>query len=127
MRLVGIARLGKDAEIRSTRNGTTVANITMAYNYGMKDRDNKKPSQWVQASLFGERADSLAPYLGKGTQVFCILKDVHIEVYEGRDGKTYNNLRGTIDVIEFVGKAEKVQSAKGQPDDDFDDRDDIPF
>ena len=127
MRLIGIARLGKDAEIRSTRNGTTVANITMAYNYGMKDRDKLKPSQWVQASLFGERADSLAPYLGKGTQVFCILKDVHIEVYEGRDGKTYNNLRGTIDTIEFVGKAEKVASAKSQPDDDFDDESDIPF
>lgn len=127
MRLIGIARLGKDAEIRSTRNGTTVANITMAYNYGMKDRDNKKPSQWVQASLFGERADSLAPYLGKGTQVFCILKDVHIEVYEGKDGKTYHNLRGTIDVIEFVGKAEKVSSAKNQPDDDWDDERDIPF
>ena len=128
MRLIGIARLGKDAEIRSTRNGTTVANITMAYNYGMKDRDNKKPSQWVQASLFGERADSLAPYLGKGTQVFCILKDVHIEVYEGRDGKTYHNLRGTIDVIEFVGKAEKVASTKSQPDSKWDiEDDDLPF
>ena len=97
----------------------------MAYNWGQKDREGKKPSQWVQASLFGERADSLAPYLGKGTQVFCILKDVNLEMYEGRDGKTYHNLRGTIDVIEFVGKAEKVASTKSQPDDDWDDE--VPF
>ena len=52
MRLIGVCRLGKDAEIRSTKNGTTVANITMAYNFGQKDRDGKKPSQWIQASLF---------------------------------------------------------------------------
>lgn len=127
MRLIGVCRLGKDAEIRSTRNGTTVANLVLAYNYGMKDRDGKKPSQWIQASLFGDRADSLAPYLGKGTQVFVDMKDVHVEVYDSKDGKTYTNLRATIDAIEFVGQAQKVSSAKGQPDNNFDDDDEVPF
>ena len=126
MRLIGVCRLGKDAEIRSTRSGTTVANLVLAYNYGMKDRDGKKPSQWIQASLFGDRADSLAPYLGKGTQVFVDMKDVHVEVYDSKDGKTYTNLRATIDAIEFVGQAQKVSSAKGQPDNNFDD-DEVPF
>jgi single-strand DNA-binding protein len=128
MRLIGNCRLGKDAEIRSTRSGVTVANLVLAYNYGQKDRDGKKPSQWIQASLFGDRADSLAPFLGKGTLIFVDMKDIHIEVYEGKDGKTYHNMRGTIDSLEFVGKAEKTAGAKkGTRDDDWDDENEIPF
>lgn len=107
MRLIGNCRLGKDAVIETTRNGTTVANLLLAYNYGKQNEDGKKPSQWIQATIFGTRADSLAPYLGKGTQVFVDMKDIHIEVYEGKDGVTYHNLRGTIDALEFVGKTSR--------------------
>ncbi len=45
-----------------------------------------------------------------------------------KDGKTYHNMRGTIDALEFVGKAEKTAGAKkGTRDDDWDDESDVPF
>ena len=60
MKLIGIARLGRDAEIRHTASGKQVASLALAYDYGMKDDGTgKKPTQWVSASLWGDQAGRL--------------------------------------------------------------------
>lgn len=76
MKLIGICRLGRDAELRYTTTGRQVASLSLAYNYGHK-YDHQ--SQWIEASLWGDQAERLAPYLLKGTLIHIILRDVHIE------------------------------------------------
>lgn len=112
MKLIGIGRIGKDVELRYTGKGDPVCNISVAWNYGLKDQSGKKPTQWVDASLFGKRAEALAPYLKKGTTVFLDLKDVHVEVYEGKNGQNYK-LCGSVDNIEFAG--DKAQEKPAEP------------
>ena len=98
MKLIGLGRLGRDAELRYTTTGRQVASLSLAYNYGHKyDRQ----SQWIEASLWGDQAERLAPYLLKGTLVHVILRDVHIETYEGRNGSGAK-LVGTVMDIEFA-------------------------
>ena len=99
MKLIGLGRLGRDAELRYTTTGRQVASLSLAYNYGRKD-DHQ--SQWIEASLWGDQAERLAPYLLKGTLVHVILRDVHIETYEGRNGSGAK-LVGTVMDIEFAG------------------------
>lgn len=124
MKMIGVARLGQDAELRHLSNGTAVCNLSLAWNYGKKGKDGKRPSQWVEAALFGERAESLAQYLVKGTSLFVDLRDVHIETYEKRDGTSGYKLAGMVDSLEFAGNrpgAERSDSKPRDPDDD------IPF
>lgn len=45
--LTGLFTLGRDAETRVTQGGTTVVQLAVAYNYGRKGEDGKKPSQWL--------------------------------------------------------------------------------
>lgn len=59
--------LGKDAEVKFLPNGDPVCNFSVADSQG---RD--KPSIWWNCSLFGKRAESLAPYLTKGQTVTVI-------------------------------------------------------
>ena len=99
MKLIGLGRLGRDAELRYTTTGRQVASLSLAYNYGRKD-DHQ--SQWIEASLWGDQAERLVPYLLKGTLVHVILRDVHIETYEGRNGSGAK-LVGTVMDIEFAG------------------------
>ena len=66
MKANGLARIGKDAEVRFTPSGAAVANVSLAFTYGKKGDDGKRPTQWVDASLWGQRAESLAPYIKKG-------------------------------------------------------------
>lgn len=101
MKLIGLARLGKTAELRNVGD-TCVANLALAFNYGKKGEDGNRPTQWVEGSLWGKRAESLEQYLVKGQQVLVTLSETHIETYEGKNG-TGSKLVGRIDDIEFAG------------------------
>ena len=45
MILTGLARIGKDAELRYTASNEPVANLSLAFNYGRKGDDGKRPTQ----------------------------------------------------------------------------------
>lgn len=126
MKLIGIGRIGKDVELRYTGKGDPVCNISVAWNYGMKDQSGKKPTQWVDASLFGKKAEGLVPHLKKGMTIFLDLKDVHVEVFEGKNGTNYK-LTGLVDNLEFTGTRESQQQAPKRAANVFDEPDDLPF
>jgi single-strand DNA-binding protein len=100
--IVGVFSLGRDAEVRYIPSGEAVCNLILAFNYGKKGSDGKRPSQWIDASLWGKRAESLAQYLTKGSMVYAVISDPHIEEYEGKNGKGHK-LAGTVSEIEFAG------------------------
>jgi single-strand DNA-binding protein len=101
--MIGVFRIGKDAELRELQDGGAVCNLALASNYGRKGNDGKRPTQWVDAALWGKRAEALEQYLLAGQQVYCVINDVHIEEYQKRDGGTGSKLMGTVSEIELVG------------------------
>lgn len=137
MKTIGLARLGKDAEVRYAPSGDAVANLSLAFNYGKADSDGKRPTQWINASLWGKRAESLAPYLTKGSLHCFTLSEIHIEAFEGQNG-TFHNLVARVDDVQLGPKSgdapageRDARSASGgasrparQP---VDDSEDIPF
>jgi single-strand DNA-binding protein len=138
MKANGLARIGRDAEIRYTPGGAAVANVSLAFTYGKKGDDGKRPTQWVDASLWGQRVESLAPYLTKGKQIVAYLEDVHIQTYTKGDGTQASKIAARIADLEFVAGGEqaesqprqqpKPQAAPQSQGSGFDDMsDDIPF
>jgi single-strand DNA-binding protein len=138
MKANGLARIGKDAEVRYTPGGAAVANVSLAFTYGKKGEDGKRPTQWVDASLWGQRVESLAPYLTKGKQIVAYLEDVHIQTYTKGDGTQASKMAARIADLEFVAGGEQAESqprqqpkpqaapqSQGSGFDDMDD--DIPF
>lgn len=109
--MIGVFRLGRDVEVRYLQDGTAVANLALACNYGKKDSDGRRPTQWLDASLWGERAEKLAPYLLKGQAVYVIVEDTHIETFQTRDGGGGSKLVGRVASLEFVGNSQQ----DGQP------------
>ena len=139
--LTGYFRLGRDAEVRYLPDGKPVANLSLAFNYGQKGQDGKRPAQWIDASLWGARAEKLAQYLKKGGTVYAVLSEPHIEEYQGRNGAGYK-LAATVLDIELAGSAgqrteaapaaqqrpapqQSAPAPRPAPADDFED--DIPF
>ena len=134
----GNVRIGNEPVMRTTPNGDQVMELSLAYNYGRKGEDGKKPSQWIQASFWGSRAEKLQPYLKKGDQIFVSLTDVHVTIYEKKDGSgTGASIRAKIGEVELIagGRSEaqpKVEAkAPAKPKADagsFNDLDDdLPF
>ena len=112
--LTGLFTLGRDAETRVTQNGTTVVQLAVAYNYGRKGDDGKKPSQWVRASMFGKQAEALAPHLLKGKQVSLVIRDLHIATFQKQDGSTGTSLEGVADFDDFT-RVPKQEGAAPPP------------
>jgi single-strand DNA-binding protein len=138
MKANGLARIGKDAEVRYTPGGAAVANVSLAFTYGKKGDDGKRPTQWVDASLWGQRAESLAPYIKKGGQIVAYLEDVSIQTFTKGDGTQATKMVARLVDLEFVSSGEQASSQpKPQPKPQaapqsngsgFDDMDDdIPF
>ena len=139
--LTGLFTLGRDAETRVTQGGTTVVQLAVAYNYGRKGEDGKKPSQWVRASMFGKQAEALAPHLTKGKQVSLVIRDLHITTFQKQDGTTGTALEGVADFDDFARGAtpqgtqappppppRPAPAPRGSTGSGFDDMDDdIPF
>ena len=130
MILAGVTRIGNDPSVRYTTDGTPVLDLSLAYNHGKKQDDGKKPTQWVKATLWGPRAEKMAQYLTKGTQVFVSCSDVFVETYERKEGGQGFSLKVRIDIIEFVGgpksePTDKPAAPKASSISELDD--DIPF
>lgn len=125
-------RIGNDPQVRFTQKGDAVMSLSLAYNYGRKGDDGKKPTQWLDASLWGKQAEALQPFLQKGGQIVATVDDLHIEQYEGKNGPGHK-LVGRIAGLELVGgkpegnrePAREPARAAGNGFEDMDD--DVPF
>jgi single-strand DNA-binding protein len=96
MFMAGVARLGRDIEIRQTASGNPVASLSLAYEFGQRDNEGKRATQWVDATLWGEQAIRLQAHLTKGTVLTVSLRDVRIEQFTRRDGAPGTKLAATV-------------------------------
>lgn len=136
----GLARLGRKPELRYTPEGQAVMNLSLAFSYGRKGDGGKRPATWVDASMWGEQAKAVEPYLDKGSAVVVCINDLHIEAFKLKDGTPSQKLAGRVLTFEFAGgptqqeRAPAPQTQRAPPpktaatSTGFDDMDDdIPF
>lgn len=112
--LTDIGRIGRDAEVRFTPGGDAVVNLALACEYGRKGQDGKRPTQWVDATLWGKQAEAMAPYLLKGQQVYFTMDDAHVETYQKTGGGEGVKLTGKIIIIKFAGASGGTQANSQQ-------------
>lgn len=113
--LIGLARIGRDAEIR-TVGGESVCNLSLCFTR-WDAKTKERVAQWVDGTLWGKRADTLAQYLVKGAQVCVTLDDPHIQQFEGKNG-TWHKLVGRVSTIELAsnrGDSAPAPAARAAP------------
>ena len=71
-KVILVGNLGRDPEVRYTREGTAVANLNIAttetWNDGNGQRQEK--TEWHKVVAWGKLAEIAKEYLGKGRQVY---------------------------------------------------------
>jgi single-strand DNA-binding protein len=110
----GQARIGRDVELRYTSKGEAVANVSLAFSWGQRDAQGNRETQWVDATLWGARAEALATKLVKGLPVTVLLSDLHIETFQGRDGEMTKLAARVLD-IELGGRGSEAPQAPHPP------------
>jgi len=136
----GIGRLGQDPEQKSTPNGQTVVNFSMACQDDYKDKSGEKieRTEWVRVVMWGQGAEIFAKYATKGSKVYVEGK-LTTRKWQDKDGTDRYTTEVNASNFEFLGgkndsgdsghakpqAAKNYTNAAGQPDVAFDD--DIPF
>ena len=71
-KVILVGNLGRDAELRATPSGASVANFSIATteNWTGKDGQKQEKTEWHRIVLWGKTADTLQPYLTKGKQIY---------------------------------------------------------
>jgi single-strand DNA-binding protein len=111
--LAKLVRLGRDAEVRYTPKGDPVASLAMVYDVGFGD---SKRGQWIDGTLWGKRAESLGPYLTKGTQVVLYADDVELEQFMKKDGTPGAKLKCRVSDLSLIsGQSQQQSPQQRQP------------
>lgn len=116
MPMTELFTLGRDAEVRTTPSGMAVTNLSLAFTYGRKDdTTGKKPTQWVDAALWGKRAEQMAPYLLKGTKLMATLEEVHIQTFTKADQTVAHKMAGTVLHLTLAGSPQQASAPAPAP------------
>lgn len=128
--ITATGNIGRDAELRFMKDQTQVAGFSFALSSGY---GKNAKTDWLECSLFGKRAEVLAPMLIKGTKI-AISGEFSIREWNDKDG----NLRTTPSVriaeVTLLGKKPEGEAKAQAPQPkavevpDFDAfEDDVPF
>lgn len=104
-RVVVSGNLTRDPEVRCTASGMAVMSLGLAINDRKK---NNQTGEWedyanfVDCTMFGERAAKIEQYLSKGSKV-TIEGKLHYSSWE-KDGQKRNKIEILIDDIEFMSR-----------------------
>lgn len=121
-----IGGIGRDCETRFTPKGDAVTSFSVAVNSGYGD---KAMTSWINCNLWGKQAESLAPYLKKGTKV-AVSGDLTLRPYTTKDGAEKTSADVRVNSLTLLGSKEGASAKQNDslPDansDSFDEM--IPF
>lgn len=95
--------LGRDPELRATKTGMQVLSFSVCVNARVKRNGEwTDKANWVDVTLYGNRAESLSRYLAKGTHV-TVSGRLDQRTWEAKDGTKRSKLEVICDEIDFTG------------------------
>lgn len=103
--------LTRDPELRQTQGGTSVLTIGVAVN---DRRKNQQTGEWedypnyIDCTIFGNRATGVAPHLQKGMKV-AIEGKLNQSRWQAEDGTNRSKIGIIVDEIEFMAKRDGSQ------------------
>lgn len=101
--VVLVGRLTRDPELRYMSNMTSVANFTLAVN-----RDKKDEVDFIDIVCFGNIADNVVQYIGKGSLV-AINGSIRVDSFTTKDGKSAKSFKINANKVNFLDtKSTKV-------------------
>lgn len=105
-KFIGLGRLTKDPELRSTQSGLKVASFTLAINRNFKNKESKYDADFLNCQAFDKRAEFIEKYFKKGNMM-AITARAQTRSYDDSDGKKRFVTEFIVEEVYFAGSNEK--------------------
>ncbi len=119
-KVILVGNLGRDPEIRTTNDGTKVANLSLATSESWRDRNSgerRERTEWHRVVIFNDRlVDVVEKYLSKGSKIY-VEGQLQTRKWTDRDGQE----RYTTEVVlgRFRGELTMLDGRSGGGGGDF--------
>ena len=110
-KIIIIGNLTGDPAIRTTRDGISVCDFTVAVN----GRRKEDPAQFFRVSVWRQLGENCHKYLAKGRKV-CVTGAVSAHTYSGNDGATRVSLDIQASEVEFLSPASGDSQQQSAPE-----------
>src|SRR5258705_2113272 len=113
-KVILVGNLGRDPELRSTQDGTRIANLAVATSESWRDRvsgERKERTEWHRVVIFNERLAEIAEkYLKKGAKVYL---EGALQTRKWTDNSGQERYTTEIVLQRFRGELTMLDSARG--------------
>ncbi len=111
-KVIIVGNVGRDPEVRFTKNGTAVATFSVATSERFKDRDGQQQerTEWHRVVAWAQLADICGKYLRKGKQVY-IEGRLQTRDWEDKDGHKRYTTEVIANVMQMLGRREDGDSS----------------
>lgn len=96
-KLIIIGNVCADPEMRTTPNGKTVTNFTVA----VSRKGDKDKTDFFRCAAWGKTGEVCGQYLGKGKKV-CVAGEVSARAYTDKQGEAKASLEVFVTEVEFL-------------------------
>jgi single-strand DNA-binding protein len=131
-RVMLIANVGTDPEMRYTPSGTPVTSFRVATSrvYTTGDGERKQETEWFTVVAWRKQAESCSQFLTKGQRVY-VEGSLRTRAWEGRDGQKRTNIEVIANRVLFLDRqtaaAPPSEEPAVEPIEDEVEPEDLPF
>ena len=99
-----VGNLGRDPELRTTPNGQSVVNFTLATSETWNDKSGERQerTEWHRIVVWGKTAEMCNQYLSKGRTVY-IEGRIQTREWEDKDGAKRYTTEVNASTVNFIG------------------------
>jgi single-strand DNA-binding protein len=116
-KVILVANLGKDPEIRYMNNGDAVASLNLATTETWKDKSGAKQekTEWHRVIMFGKQAEIAGQYLKQGSQVYIEGK-LQTRKYTDKSNVERYVTEIVADKMQFLGGKQGASNSASKPE-----------
>lgn len=118
-KVILVGNLGADPEVRTSPNGSTIANIRLATGEAWKDQQGQlqERTEWHRIVVFGRSAEVARDYLRKGSKIYLEgrLQTRKWQDKNGQDQYTTEIVAQEFQMLDRAGGAEGAPRAPMRP------------
>ena len=113
-KIILIGNLTRDPELKTTPNGYSVCEFTIAVNdrNARRQQNGQESAQFFRISAWRQLGENCQRYLAKGRKVY-VSGPLTARTYQANDGTTRVSLEVQADDVEFLSSRNDMQNAGG--------------
>lgn len=101
-KVVLIGNLTRDPELKTTKNGITFCNFSLAVNRRNRDANGNQITDFLNVVAWRQLAELCGRYLTKGSKA-CVVGSIQTRSYQAQDGSKRIAVDIVADEVEFLG------------------------